>query len=215
MAEKTQVLKGYIKTSNMYLIAIVTLSLGFLAGVLYTSHRMASDVPAAQNTMAPPNMPAPRAMPGAAASAKAPLTKAQSDTLAMLEQATKTNPDNVQAWTQLGHFYSDTDRYEKAIAAYQKSLALDPSRPDVWTDMGVMYRRSGKPKKAIESFDHALSLNSRHQTALYNKGVVLMHDLNDLDGAMAAWKALVKINPDAQTSDGRRISDMISGMNNQ
>jgi cytochrome c-type biogenesis protein CcmH/NrfG len=215
MAERTQVLKGYIKTSNMYLIAIVTLSIGFLGGVLYTSHRMASDAPVPQNMMAPQNMPAPRAMPGTPPSAKAPLTQAQSDTLAVLEQATKTNPDNVQAWTQLGHLNSDLDRYEEAIDAYKKSLALDPNRPDVWTDMGVMYRRSGKPKKAIESFDRALSLNSRHETALYNKGVVLMHDLNDLDGAMAAWKALVKINPDAQTSDGRRISDMISGMNNQ
>jgi cytochrome c-type biogenesis protein CcmH/NrfG len=215
MAEKTQVLKGYIKTSNMYLIAIVALSLGFLGGVLYTSHRMASDAPVSQNRMAPRNMPAPRGMPGTAPSAKAPLTKAQTDTLAILEQATKTTPDNVQAWTQLGHFYSDTDRYDKAIEAYKKSLALDPSRPDVWTDMGVMYRRSGKPKMAIESFDHALSLNGRHETALYNKGVVLMHDLNDMDGAMAAWKALLKINPDAQTSDGRRIADMVSGMNSQ
>jgi cytochrome c-type biogenesis protein CcmH/NrfG len=215
MAEKTQVLKGYIKTSNMYLVAIVTLSLGFLAGVLYTSHRMASDAPGPQSMMAPQNMPTARKMPGTPPTAKAPLTQAQSDTLAMLEQATKTNPDNVQAWTQLGHLNSDLDRYAEAIEAYQKSLALDPSRPDVWTDMGVMYRRSAKPKKAIECFDHALSLNGRHQTALYNKGVVLMHDLNDLDGAIAAWKALVKINPDAQTSDGRRISDMLSGMNNQ
>jgi cytochrome c-type biogenesis protein CcmH/NrfG len=215
MADKTQVLKGYIKTSNMYLIAIVALSLGFLAGVLYTSNRMASDAPAPQKMQPPQNMPSTPSMPGAQPSANMPLTKAQSDTLAMLEQATKTNPDNVQAWTQLGHFYSDSDRYENAIEAYKKSLALDPDRPDVWTDMGVMYRRSGKPEKAIESFDRALSLNGRHETALYNKGVVLMHDLNDLDGAMVAWKALVKINPDAQTPDGRRIRDMVSGMNNQ
>jgi len=221
MAERTQILKGYIKTSNMYLIAIVTLSIGFLGGVLYTCHRMASEAPVPQNMMVPQNMPAPknmppsRRMPGTPPSAKAPLTQAQSETLAVLEQATKTTPDNVQAWTQLGHLNSDLDRYEEAIEAYQKSLALDPDRPDVWTDLGVMYRRSGKPKKAIESFDRALSLDSHHQTALYNKGVVLMHDLNDLDGAMAAWKALLKINPDAQTSDGRRISDLVSGMKNQ
>ncbi len=221
MADKAQVLKGYIKTSNMYLIAIMALSLGFLAGVLYTSHRMASEAPVSQNMMAPQNMmtpqnmPAPRKMPGTPPSAKAPLTQEQSEALTVLQQAVKATPDNVQAWTQLGHLNSDLDRYAEAIEAYQKSLALDPSRPDVWTDMGVMFRRSGKPEEAIESFDRALSLDSRHQTALYDKGVVLMHDLNDIDRAMTAWKALLKINPDAQTSDGRRISDLVSGMSNQ
>lgn len=209
MAQGAQTLKGYVKTSNMYLISLLTLSIGFLGGVLFSSYRMASIAPVHQG------MPAPRTMPGAAPSSKVPLTKEQSDTLAALVEATKATPDNVQVWTQLGHLYFDLGQPEKAVDAYEKSLALDPNRPDVWTDLGVMYRRSGKPKKAIESFERALSLNNRHETAMFNKGVVLMHDLDDPDAAVAAWEDLVKINPNAQAPNGQLVRNMISGLKKQ
>lgn len=219
MAQGTQTLKGYVKTSNMYLIALLTLSIGFLGGVLFSSYRLAAITPAPQSVGPPQGMPGgaspPQGMPGSASSAQVPLTKEQSDTLAALVEATKTTPDNVQAWTQLGHLYFDTGRFEKAIDAYEKSLALDSNRPDVWTDLGVMYRRSAKPDKAIASFDRALSINNRHEVALFNKGVVLMHDLNDRNGALAAWEALVKINPDAKSPSGQTISAMVAALKNQ
>lgn len=208
MAQGTQILKGYVKTSNMYLIALVTLSIGFLGGVLFSSYRMASMTPA------PKGESAPQAMPGSAPPAQMPMTKAQSDTLAALLQATQATPDNVKAWTQLGHLYFDMGRNEKAIQAYEKSLALDPNRPDVWTDLGVMYRRAGNSKKSVESFDRALSFNSRHEVALFNKGVVLMHDLNDQDAAITAWKALVEINPNAKAPNGQLIRNMVAGLQN-
>lgn len=210
MAQGSQTLKGYIKTSNMYLIALLTLSIGFLGGVLFSSYRMAS-------ITAPQGMPAPQGqgMPGGAPSANVPMTKDQSETLAVLLEATKSTPDNVQAWTQLGHFYFDTGKHLKAIEAYQKSLDLDPKRPDVWTDMGVMFRRTGKPKKAIESFERALSFNAGHEVAMFNKGVVLMHDLNDREAAIASWEALVKINPNAKAPNGQLIRNMVAGLKNQ
>jgi tetratricopeptide (TPR) repeat protein len=209
MAQGAQILKGYVKTSNMYLIALVTLSIGFLGGVLFSSYRMASMAPVPQGE------PASQGMPGGAPAAQKPMTKAQSDALAALLQATQATPDNVKAWTQLGHLYFDLDKNEKAIEAYEKSLAIDPNRPDVWTDLGVMYRRAGNSKKSVESFDRALSFNSRHEVALFNKGVVLMHDLNDQDAAITAWKTLVKINPNAQAPNGQLIRNMVAGLQNQ
>lgn len=204
MAKSAQTLRGYVKTSNMYLIVLLTLSLGFLGGVLFSSYRMASVAPLPQATQAP------QGMPGNAPPANMPLTKDQSETLAALVAATKATPDNVQAWTQLGHLYFDSGQHDKAIAAYEKSLALDPDRPDVWTDMGVMYRRSGNPKKAIESFDRALSVNNGHEVALFNKGVVLMHDLDDQEGAIKSWETLVKINPNAKAPNGQLIQNMVT-----
>ncbi len=219
MAPGAQTLKGYVKTANMYLIALLTLSIGFLGGVLFSSYRLAAIAPAPQSVAPPQGMPGgvspPQGMPGSASSAQVPLTNEQSETLAALVEATKTTPNNVKAWTQLGHFYFDTGKHEKAIEAYEKSLSLDPNRPDVWTDLGVMYRRSGKPEKAIESFDRALSINSRHETAMFNKGVVMMHDLNDREGALAAWETLVKVNPNAKAPNGQTISAMVAALKNQ
>ena len=137
------------------------------------------------------------------------MTQEQSQTLAALIQATQTTPDNVNAWTQLGHFYFDTAQPEKAIQAYEKSLELDGSRPDVWTDLGVMYRRNGDPTQAVKCFDRALALNARHEVALFNKGVVLMHDIKDAQGALKAWEKLVEVNPNAQTPNGQSVKSMI------
>jgi tetratricopeptide (TPR) repeat protein len=110
----------------------------------------------------------------------------------------------------LGHFYYDVGRIKEAIEAYQKSLSLDADRPDVWTDLGVMYRRNGNPEKAIESFDRALSINSRHEAAMFNKGVILMHDLNDTKAALDAWELLVQINPDAKAPNGRLVRTLVT-----
>lgn len=198
MPQNVRNLKGYVKTSNMYLSILIALSVGFLAGVLFSAYRTTV------------NAPVTGGMPAPGPRADVPLTKDQTQTLDALVKATETTPDNVQAWTQLGHFYFDTGKNAKAIEAYEKSLALDDNRPDVWTDLGVMYRRVDKPKKAIESFDRALSINSRHEVAMFNRGVVYMHDLNDAKAALSSWEKLVQTNPSAKAPNGQLVSTLIS-----
>jgi cytochrome c-type biogenesis protein CcmH/NrfG len=194
MSGSTKVLSGYVKTSSMYLIAMVALAAGFFGGVVFSSYR-ASNVAPVPGSPEFPGMP--------------PVSQEQSQELTTLLQATRTKPDDVNAWTQLGHLYFDTGQYKKSIQAYEKSLALDPSRPDVWTDLGVMYRRTGDPTQAVKCFDRALAIDPGHETALFNKGVVLMHDIKDLNAALQAWEKLVQVNPNAQTPDGRTIKSMI------
>lgn len=194
MPQTSKALSGYVKTSNMYMIVLIALAVGFLGGVVYSSYRTSSIGPRPGNEdIAGP----------------APLSREQSQTLEALIQATKATPDNVNAWTDLGHLYFDNNQFGKAIQAYEKSLELDGSRPDVWTDLGVMYRRTGNPNKAVQSFDRALELNGRHEIALFNKGVVLMHDMKDTPGAIKAWEKLVEVNPNAQTPNGQSVKSML------
>jgi cytochrome c-type biogenesis protein CcmH/NrfG len=192
MPSEVKVLKGYVKTESMILLLIVALALGFVGGVVFSAYRLGSGTSA-------PGSP----------EAKLPVTPQQKEMIASLIRQTETNPKDVNAWTQLGHLYFDTDQPAKAIDAYEKSLALEPDRPDVWTDLGVMYRRNGDPQKAIQIFDHALSIKPDHQIALFNKGVVLMHDLNDPKGALDAWEKLLAINPDARTPGGQSLKTMV------
>jgi tetratricopeptide (TPR) repeat protein len=188
----------------MYLSILMALSVGFLGGVLFSAYRTTV-------TGSVTNGMQPRAgMPAPGPRADVPLTKDQAQTLAALEQVTQATPENAQAWTQLGHFYFDTGKNDKAIEAYEKSLAIDDHRPDVWTDLGVMYRRVDKPKKAIESFDRALSINNRHEAAMFNKGVVFIHDLNNAKAALSSWEKLVQTNPSAKAPNGQLVSALVS-----
>jgi tetratricopeptide (TPR) repeat protein len=194
MPGSNKTLQGYIKTSSMYLIVMIALTVGFIGGVFFSSYRTSRIA----------------SVPGGNGLASAmPMSQEQEQTLAALLQATRSTPDDVAAWTQLGHLYFDTEQYQKAIQAYEKSLKLDHSRPDVWTDLGVMYRRVGNPTEAVTCFDRALAINARHEAALFNKGVVLMHDMKDTQAALKAWEKLVQVNPNAQTPDGRTVKSML------
>jgi hypothetical protein len=127
----------------------------------------------------------------------------------VLEEQVKENPANVRAWTELGNLYFDSDQYEKAIAAYRQSLQLEPRNADVWTDLGIMYRRTGRPREAIEVFDRAITIDPKHENSRFNKGVVLLHDLQDKESAMLAWEGLSRINPFYQLPEGRFVEEVV------
>lgn len=128
---------------------------------------------------------------------------------AALEAEVARDPNNREAWIQLGNIYFDTGEPKKAIVAYEKALALDPGNADVLTDLGVMYQRDGQPDRAVASFDRAISADPSHETARFNKGVVLMHELKDPKGAIAEWKALSEINPVFTAPDGQSLDEVI------
>ncbi len=192
MSDKKQI-KGYVKTETLLLSVSLALVLGFIAGVAFTVYR------SAHNPMLPPagREPAEQIEP------------AKISEIKKLQDRVARSPEDVRAWTELAHLYFDTGQREKAIKAYEKSLSLEPARPDIWVDLGVMYRRQGKIDKAVECFDKALEIDPGHKIALYNKGVVLMHDRNDARGAIEAWSTLVRIDPEAETPGGMKIKTLL------
>lgn len=138
-----------------------------------------------------------------------------SDQIAGLEFKTSQNPGDIAGWIQLGNLCFDSDFPEKAIAAYKEALAINPDNADVLTDMGVMYRKSGKYDKAVQSFDKAVGVDPKHEIARFNKGIVLMHDLNNPQGAIQAWEELLTINPLAMAPNGQSIDEMLNKMKQQ
>jgi tetratricopeptide (TPR) repeat protein len=126
-----------------------------------------------------------------------------------LEAELSKNLQNTGAWIQLGHTYFDADQYEKAIHAYNKALELNPNNADVLTDLGIMYRRSGKPKEAVKSFEKAILVDPKHENSRLNKGIVLMHDLNDKSGAIRAWEELLAVNPFAMVGKDQMLAQLV------
>jgi cytochrome c-type biogenesis protein CcmH/NrfG len=126
-----------------------------------------------------------------------------------LEQDVHADPANLTAWIDLGNIYFDTNQFSKSIHAYQKALAIDPNNADVWTDLGIMFRRSGQPKKAIEAFDQAIKIAPAHEISRFNKGIVLLHDLNNPQAAIEAWEGLLSVNPNATAPNGQSVKSLV------
>ncbi len=205
MTERNEVPKtGYVKKETMLWVATITLVVGFLMGVVVTSYKSSSGLPV---TSAPPRSQPPPPQ----ADAKGPSVETAAR-IFELEKLANQNPDDAEAWIQLGNLYFDSANYEKAVNAYQKSLALKPDNANVLTDMGVMYRRSGKPAEAVKAFDKAIAVDPRHEVSRFNKGIVLMHDLNDLAGAVRAWEELAAVNPAAKSPNGQLVAELIKRM---
>ena len=204
MAKKTKNDKArYVRKETFWLGTLLALALGFFGGVMFAV--LKSDTGAAPEA----GRPQTQAPQGQAA------IPARPSMIASLEDETAKNPQNTQAWIQLGNEYFDSSQHEKAIWAYQKALELDPNNANVWTDLGVMYRRSGQPQKAIQSFDKAIEVDPNHEPSRLNKGIVLLHDMQDFDGAVAAWEALLAVNPIAMAPTGRSVDEMIQAMKKQ
>ena len=202
---KEDVQKGYVKTNTMLLVSILSLSIGFLGGIVLSAYKSRSAVQVSTpipQQQAPPQQQ--QAFSTQGSSAK------EVSRIPTLEKEVSSNPENIQAWIQLGNLYFDTQQVKKAIRAYEKSMSIDPNNADVQTDLGVMYRRNGQPEKAVEAFDQAIRINPRHEISRFNKGIVLMHDLNDAKGAMQSWEELVQMNPQAKAPNGLLISEMVA-----
>jgi len=126
-----------------------------------------------------------------------------------LEVETAQKPGDQAAWIELANSYFDAHLTQKSIAAYEKAVAIGPVSPDVWTDLGIMHREAGQTQKALESFDAALKLEPHHQNALFNKGVVQLHDGRDRAGAIATWERLLQVNPEAKNPDGKPVKALL------
>jgi hypothetical protein len=126
-----------------------------------------------------------------------------------LRRRAEADPGNVDGWIRLGNACFDADRPAPAVEAYERALAIDGENADVWTDLGVMYRRMGEAAKAVSSFDSALAVNPGHETAMFNKGIVLLHDLNNRSQAILVWEGLLARNPQARTPGGKPVADML------
>jgi tetratricopeptide (TPR) repeat protein len=190
-------LKNYMRKETSLLIALVALAVGFFGGVFFGVTK--SGPPVAN-------------VPGAGG---AVMQRDLANEIAALEQKTRSEPANAGAWIDLGNLYFDSDQFEKAIQAYQKALALSPDNADVWTDMGVMQRKAGRAEEAVKAFDRAIAVNPKHEISRLNKGIVLLHDLQDPEGAIRAWEGLLALNPMAGFPGGMSVDQVVQQLKKQ
>ncbi|WP_321372144.1 tetratricopeptide repeat protein [uncultured Desulfuromusa sp.] len=163
------------------LFVIVALAAGILIGIITTNLKkdLSSSVPAQQPV-----------------SVSAPVVNQQQQ-ISILEGIVAREPDNRNAWVELGHNFFDSDQPMKAIDAYAKALELNSNDPDILTDQGVMFRRVGWFDKAIKNFENAHRMDGNHQQSLYNLGIVYRYDLQDFPKAIEVWEQLLALDPDS------------------
>ncbi|MBE0618792.1 MAG: tetratricopeptide repeat protein [Proteobacteria bacterium] len=184
-------LKRSLRLDQVVLVAIGCLVLGYLLGI--------ATALVIQGKPAP--VPGPAAGPTPTVAPPGTALGSMAAEIRELRNIVEKNPDNATAWVRLGNLYFDTDQFMEAIDAYSKSLELQPNDPDVITDRAIMYRRIGDFDQAVADLRRAAEISPTHLNSLLNLGVVLRYDLNDVAGAIQAWKGYLARNPPADMAE--------------
>jgi cytochrome c-type biogenesis protein CcmH/NrfG len=195
-----------MKKETVILMVVIAFLIGFISGatvaILRGTKGAEKTATVQKPQMAPPGAPAP------APPARDSIEVASQ--VQTLKDIVKKDPKNLPAWVELGNLYFDSDQPKEAVEAYSRYLAVKPDNPDVRTDMGIMYRKLGQFDRALEEFRKAAQGDPKHVNSRYNIGLVLLHDKQDIQGAIKAWEEYLKV--DSNSERAQRIRAQIEKM---
>jgi len=195
-----------MKKETVILIVVIAFLVGFISGATVAILRGTKG--AEKVAMIQKPQMAPAGVPTPAPPARDSIEVASQ--IQTLKEIIKKDPKNLPAWVELGNLYFDMDQPKEAIEAYSQYLAVKPDNPDVRTDMGIMYRKLGQFDKALEEFGKAAQSDPKHVNSRYNIGLVLLHDKQDIKGAIKAWEEYLKVDPNSERA--QRIRAQIEKM---
>ncbi|KAK5944586.1 glucose repression mediator protein [Knufia obscura] len=84
-----------------------------------------------------------------------------------LKNVIKIDPQNGEAWGNLGHCYLMMDNLQEAYSAYQQALYYlpDPKEPKLWYGIGILYDRYGSLEHAEEAFSQVMRMEPSFEKA--------------------------------------------------
>ena len=190
-----------MKKETVILLIVIAFLVGFITGATVAILRGTKGVEKVAGGPAPQMAPMPSPGPDPAE---------LNLKIQALKDIVKKDPKNLPALLELGNLYFDSGQPKEAIEVYNQYLAIKPDNADVRTDMGIMCRALGDFDRAIEEFKKAAQADPKHVNSRYNIGIVLLHDKNDIQGAINAWEEYLKV--DSNSEKAQRVKAQIERM---
>ena len=93
-----------------------------------------------------------------------------------------------------GNIYINQQKYELALADYNKAILLNPNLAGAYYNRGVLYRLQEKYELALADYDKAIEINRNDAVAYYNRGVLYSYQ-QKYELALADYNQAIRINP--------------------
>jgi serine/threonine protein kinase/Tfp pilus assembly protein PilF len=124
--------------------------------------------------------------------------------IAAFEQATRHDPDYIQAWAALGgayglkgSFLSLKEMVERAVESERRALALDPDFAEAHMWLGAALLQQGRTDDAIAEMREALRLDPQNGMAYQGLARALWVGKGDFAGAIPLFEKSIELNPEA------------------
>lgn len=196
------------KSSQVYAMAVVCLVIGLIVGYLFrgsASRRGAEAQVSAPATATNATSAAPSQMPSLD-DLKHMADKKAEPLLAKL----KNDPKNSDLLNQLGTLYKATHQFQEAAGYYQKAIEADPKNIGARTDLASCLFYQGDADGAIQQLQQALSYDPKDANSLFNLGMIRLQGKNDSNGAVTAWRQLLKLNPQLPKEKKETVEKLIA-----
>lgn len=125
----------------------------------------------------------------------------------VLRQATEKDPENAQAWSQLGGVYNDQGS-EEAVACYERAIRLNPKYYLAYRGLGNYYLKKQDYSLAESYYSKAIGVNPARYGPIYKNRAVARMQLQNNAGAKQDLAEYLKQTPGAQ--DKKSIEDAIA-----
>ncbi len=112
----------------------------------------------------------------------------------LLEKLT-TDPNNAPLLAQIGSVYHSDHQFKDAAVYYDRAVKLDPKNVPMRVKLATSLYRGGDVDGALNQLSVALREDPRDANSLFNLGMIRLQGKQDGNGALAAWKQLLKSNP--------------------
>ena len=97
---------------------------------------------------------------------------------------------------QVAHIYEATHQFKEAAGYYDRALQVDPKNVAIRTAMASCLYYSDDVDGAIRQLQQALHYDPKDANSLFNLGLIKWQGKQDSQGALAAWRELLKTNPE-------------------
>jgi tetratricopeptide (TPR) repeat protein len=121
-----------------------------------------------------------------------------------LRNLLKQNSKHTMALVHLGTCMIAADKSEQAERPLNKAIEIDPSLSEAWYQRGLLYLDFGRVAEAMSDFEEATRSDPHHIDAKLRIAAIL-HEGDDLDKAIFAWRQVLDIEPQHQLARRRLI----------
>jgi len=129
---------------------------------------------------------------------------------APLKEKLKSDPKNGELLAQVGAIYNSAHEYEDAAGYYSQSVQADPKNAALRIKLASSLFRSGDADGAIAQLNECLKFDPSNANALFDLGMIRLEGKQDAKGAAAAWRRLLKLNPDLSPERKAAVEKMLA-----
>lgn len=186
-----------LQATHVYAMAVICLMVGLAIGYLFRGSQSAvAPAQSAANTQANAHPPAAAGQMGGHMPSLAEMKQMADKKAAPLIEKLKGDPNNKDLLMQAGNIYQATHQFKEAAGYYDKALQVDPKNVAIRTAMASCLYYNGDVDGAIRQLQQALHYDPKDANSLFNLGLIKWQGKQDSQGALAAWRELLKTNPE-------------------